>query len=170
MPDTTVAVMNRENAGTFYAEAVVAGSQSVAGYSRQIVVEGNGVASTVIAPIGVWTPTYIADAAYYGWVNQSDGAQGDQISFDFACDAGVYDIELFHLPFQSRGIYTVKVDGAVAGTIDGYAASLAPARTALAGVAITVGRHTLSFLMATKNASATGYIGMIEHVVLTRTA
>lgn len=139
-------------------------------YSRQIPIQANGAASTVVAPVGVWTPTYIADPAYYGWVNQSDGTQNDQISFDCACDAGTYTLELYHLPFQSRGIYTVQVDGATVGTIDGYAASLAPAHSALTGLTIGAGQHTVTLLMATKNASATGYIGMVERIVLTRTA
>jgi len=139
-------------------------------YSRQIPIQANGAASTEVAPVGVWTPTYIADAAYYGWVNQSDGTQGDTITFDAACDAGTYTLELFHLRFQSRGIYTVKIDGTTVGTIDGFAASLTPTRSALTGIAIGAGQHTVTLAMLTQNGSATGFIGQVERIVLTRTA
>lgn len=155
---------------THIVRAVAVTTAIIPTYSRQIPIQANGAASTVTAPVGVWAPTYIADPAYFGWVNQSDGTQNDQISYDFACDAGTYTLELYHLPFQSRGIYTVKIDGTTVGTIDGYAASLTPTHSALAGIAIGAGQHIVTLLMATKNASATGYIGMTERIVLTRTA
>jgi len=139
-------------------------------FSRQVAIQANGQPSTVVAPVGAWTPTYIADPAFYGWVNQSDGTQGDTISLDFACDVGTYTFELFHPRFQSRGIYTVKIDGVTAGTIDGYAASLTPTRSALTGLTIGAGQHTVTLAMLTQNASATGFIGQVERIVLTRTA
>ena len=139
-------------------------------YSRQIHIRADGTPSTVTAPVGTWTPTYEALTQFYGWVNLSDGAQNDSISFDFACGAGTYVVDLYHLPFQNRGIYTVQVDGVSVGTIDGYASSLAPARGSVTGVALTAGSHVITLLMATKNVSSTGYIGMVERLLLTRTA
>jgi len=149
---------------------VTVGATSTSTFSRQILIAANGAASSVVAPVGVWTPTYIADPAYYGWVNQSADAQNNQVSYDFACDAGVYTLELYHLAFLSRGIYTVQIDGVTAGTIDGYATGLTPTRSALTGITIGAGAHAVTLLMATKNASATGYIGQTERVALTRTA
>lgn len=142
-------------------------------YSRQHEIAANGPASTVIAPVGTWTPTFLTNADtgnFVGWVNVSDGAQNDQISFDFACEAGTYSLELRHLPFSNRGIYTVKIDAATAGTVDGYATSLSPQRAVLTGIVLTAGQHTVTLLMAGKNASSSGFLGMVERLLLTRTA
>jgi hypothetical protein len=147
-----------------------AGVTGVAVYSRQIAVWAGGTASTVVATVGTWTPTYIANAAYYGWVNQSDGTQNDAISFDFACGAGTYQLDLYHVAFSSRGIYTVKIDGTTVGTVDGYAAGLTPEIGSITGIVLGAGTHTVTLVMATKNASSSGFIGQAERVMLTRTA
>ncbi|HSW78256.1 MAG TPA: hypothetical protein VLG36_05650 [Candidatus Chromulinivoraceae bacterium] len=142
--------------------------------SRQIDIRLSGAASVQIATIGVWTPTYLTNtdtANFVGWVNVSDTTQNDAITFDFACNAGTHTLEFFHLPFQNRGIYTLQIDGSTIGTVDGYASSLNPTRAVLTGISIsTTGQHTLSIVMASKNASATGYMGMIDRAVLTQTA
>jgi len=150
-----------------------AGGGDTTPYSRQFEVRADGPASVQVATVGSWTPTYLTNTDtgnFVGWVNISDGAQNDQISFDFACEAGVYSVELVHLPFLSRGIYTLKVDGATIGTIDGYSNSLVPTRSRLTGVTLTSGQHVLTVLMATKNASASQYLGMIERFTFTQTA
>lgn len=142
-------------------------------YPRQFEVRADGLASVQVATVGTWTPTYLDNAAtgnFVGWVNVSDGAQNDQISFDFACEAGTYTVELLHLPFQNRGIYTLKIDGVQIGTIDGYSASLIPARGRVTGVVLAGGQHTITALMATKNASASSYVGMVDRFTFTQTA
>jgi hypothetical protein len=143
-------------------------------FSRQIEIAADGVASTVIATVGTWTPTYLMTSdtggVWSGWINISDAAQNDSISFDFACGAGTYTIELLHLAYTNRGTFTVEVDGVSVGTVDGYVAALTPTRGLLSGVAISAGQHTLTLLMATKNASASGYVGLVERLILTRTA
>lgn len=141
--------------------------------SRQVFIACHGLPSSTVARVGTWTPSFLTNAAtgsFVGWVNQSDGVQNDSISFDFACGAGTYSLELYHLPFSNRGIYTVAVDGVTVGTIDGYRASLAPQRDVLAGIVLGAGQHTVTLTMATKNASATSYIGMPDHMIFTRTA
>ncbi len=142
--------------------------------SRQITVWAGGTASTQIATVGTWTPTYLrtsdTGSQYSGWVNLSGGAQNDSITFDFAAAAGTCTIELFHLPFTNRGIYTVQIDAVSVGTIDGYSATLAATRGLLTGIAVTTGQHTLTILMATKNASSSSFVGIIDHLVLTQTA
>lgn len=149
------------------------GGGSTTPYPRQFEVRADGPASAQVATVGVWTPTYLTNTDtgnFVGWVNVSDGAQNDQISFDFACEAGTYTVELLHLPFQSRGIYTLKVDGATVGTVDGYTTGLVPTRSKVTGVVLSGGQHTITALMATKNASASGYLGMIERFTFTQTA
>ena len=142
--------------------------------SRQVIIALNGTPSTRVATAGVWTPTYLTNTDttnFVGWVNVSDSAQNDSISFDFACNAGTHTLEFFHLPFQNRGIYTLRIDGSTIGTIDGYATGLVPTRSLLSGITIgTAGQHTLTVLMATKNASSSAYMGMMDHAVLTQTA
>lgn len=161
---------------TLDASGHVPAAQGAAFYSRQIEIAANGPASTVTAAVGTWTPTFYSNADtgnFVGWVNQSDGAQNDSISFDFACGgAGTYSLELRHLPLGNRGIYTIEIDGVSVGTIDGYsAAGLAPKRDVLAGIAIAAaGQHVITLLMASKNASSSGYLGMVERILLTRTA
>ncbi|MGH6657598.1 MAG: hypothetical protein ACRDVE_20625 [Actinocrinis sp.] len=141
--------------------------------SRQVSIACHGLPSSSVAKVGTWTPSYLTNSAtgnFVGWVNQSDGIQGDSISFDFACGAGTYSLELYHLPFTNRGVYTVAVDGVTVGTVDGYRTSLAPQRDVLAGIVLTAGQHIVTLTMATKNASASSYIGMVSEIFLTRTA
>lgn len=147
---------------------------SGAAYSRQIVIAADGPSSAVTAPVGTWTPVYLMTSdtggVWSGWLNESDGSQNDAISFDFACGAGTYSIELRHLAFANRGIYTIEIDASSIGTIDGYAASLTAGRSILTGVTISAGAHVITLAMLTQNASATGYYGLVERLVLTRTA
>lgn len=143
-------------------------------FSRQQFIDMSGQSSSSVAPVGTWTPHYylVTDTgnAFSGWLNMSDSTQNDAISFDFACGAGTYTIELRHLAFANRGIYTVQIDNVTVGTIDGYASSLTFTRSLLTGVVITAGRHTLTLVMATKNASSSAYYGFPERAVLTQTA
>lgn len=143
--------------------------------SRQVNIWANGLASVQVATVGTWTPTYFrasdTGGQYVGWVNISDGTQNDSITFDFVGGAGTYALELYHLPFTNRGIYTIKIDGTTVGTIDGYAASLAAARNTLTGLSVaTSGQHTITLLMATQNVSSSGFTGIVERIGLTQTA
>ncbi len=181
-PDPTVAKVNGVAVTTTPSagKVLTATSASAATWqnppiSRQQTIWANGFASTVIATVGTWTPTYFRDSdtggQYVGWLNFSGGSQNDSITFDFVALAGTFSIELYHLPFTNRGIYTIQIDGSSVGTIDGYAASLAAARGTLTGVSIaSSGQHTLKVLMATKNASSSGFFGLIERIVVTQTA
>lgn len=155
--------------GTWQAPA----SGNTTPYPRQFDVRADGPSSVQVAEVGTWTPTFLTNTDtgnFVGWVNVSDGAQNDQISFDFACAAGTYTIELLHLPFQNRGVYTLKVDGVQVGTVDGYQSSLIPARAKITGVVLASGQHTITALMASKNSSASSYVGMIDRFTFTQTA
>lgn len=150
------------------------GITTAAAYSRQIVIAADGVPSAVTPPVGAWTPTYysvdMTGNVFSGWVQQSGGDVGDEISFDFACDAGTYTLELQELWGDNRGIDTVKVDGGTVGTIDGYASSLTVARPLLAGIELTAGQHVVTIAMLTQNPASAGCIALIQRIVLTRTA
>jgi len=143
-------------------------------FSRQVTILVNGTPSVQVATVGTWTPTFFKNADtgnFVGWVNVSDTAQNDSITFDFACNAGTHQLDLYHLPFSNRGIYTIKIDGTTVGTVDGYASSLNPTFGTISGIAVaTAGQHTLTIVMATKNVSSSGYMGMMEYIVFTQTA
>lgn len=172
LPNTAAGAAN--GVATLDASGHLPAAQGASLTSRQIVVAADGLTSAVVASVGTWTPTYFGvtdtGSVWSGWVNLSDGAQGDSISFDFVCGAGTYTIELLHLAFANRGIYTIKIDNTVVGAIDGYNSALTPSRGLLAGVVIAAGPHTITLTMATQNASATGYEGLVERLTLTRTA
>jgi hypothetical protein len=143
--------------------------------ARQATVSADGPPSVVTPQVGVWTPTYLMTSdtggVWSGWVSISDGAQGDSTSYDVPpLQAGTYSIELRHLPFTNRGIYTIEIDGVSVGTLDGYSASLTAGRSVLTGVVLTAGTHVITLAMLSKNASSGGYIGMVERLLLTRTA
>lgn len=143
-------------------------------FSRQILIDMTGVHSVVTASVGAWVSQYYADTdtggVFQGFVSQDNPAnQNDSASFDFACGAGTYTLELMHLLGNNRAIYTVKIDGTTIGTIDAYSAGLVYARSKLTGIAITAGQHVLTLLLATKNASSAGYDALLERAVLTQT-
>jgi hypothetical protein len=110
-------------------------------------------------------------------------AQNDVYDFDLGpgpLRAGTWRLDLYHLTFASRGIYTmqfadVATDGTVGafstlGTIDAYAASGASTQSSLTGLAIaTTSRKRLRFLLATKNASSSDYTWQFSQVLLRRT-
>lgn len=166
-------VLTSDAAGNATWQAPAGGGSTT--FSRQILIDLSASQhSTITATVGTWTPTYYLNTdtggAFQGWVSQDHpAAQNDTTSYDFACGAGTYTLELLHLVSTNRGIYTVKVDAATVGTIDGYAAAFAYVRSSLTGIVLTAGQHVLTFTMATKNASSSGYDALIERVILTRT-
>jgi hypothetical protein len=184
-PGPTVAKINGVSVGgTAAAGKVLTASNGTAAswqtpaggatFSRQITIPVNGSASSLAATVGTWTPTYLDNTAtgnFAGWANISDGTQNDAITFDFACNAGTHRLEFFHLPFTNRGIYTLQIDGATIGTVDGYASSLIPTFNTITNISIAAaGQHTLTVVMATKTASSSGFTAMMDHAVLTQTA
>ena len=165
-------VLTSDASGNISLQAPTGGGSTT--FSRQVVIAADGPGSAVTAPVGTWTPTYLmasdTGGVWSGWINISDGAQNDAISFDFACGAGTYQLELRHLPYNNRGIYAVQIDGTPVGAIDGYAGSLGAGRSLLAGISLAAGAHVITLLMASKNASSSGYIALVERLMLTRTA
>jgi aerobic-type carbon monoxide dehydrogenase small subunit (CoxS/CutS family) len=71
------------------------------------------------------------------------------------------------------GIATVEVDGTSVGTVDTYSAAseVDHVVTTLSGIVVaSSAMHTLTMLMATKNASSTGYVLLLQWLTLRRTA
>ena len=134
------------------------------------------VGSLKRAAVGTWIIGITSNpalATYCGWYLESDGAQHDEISLDFACEAGTYTIGVPQaLPFTNRGIITFYLDGVTTGqTIDLYSAGTTPVWSEVTGVVIGGGQHILTLKMDTKNASSSGYYCLVgDRITLTKTA
>lgn len=103
----------------------------------------------------------------------STGAQNAEIGWDIELPAGTWTISLLHTQGANRGIYTVSLDGASVGTIDGYAAGGGTFNVIsdLTGVRVTSGgKKRLLLKMATKNGASSAYFGSIQALTLRRTA
>lgn len=120
-----------------------------------------------------WTTSSVPDGAYlYEGYIRSSGAQNDDISWDRFIPSGTYTIDILGTKNTDAGIYAALIDGVSVGTVDSYAGSLTRNQTMqITGVAIgRSGIHRLTLRMATKNGSASSYIGYLHRVRLRRTA
>lgn len=118
-----------------------------------------------------WSTWSVDAAAPMGFTLTSASAQDNEATFNFNARAGTYTLEVLHKAGASRGIADVYIDGVLQGTkIDQYGASNVARRETIAGIVIpTDGDHTIRFVMATKNASSTGYVGTLSAISLRRT-
>lgn len=115
----------------------------------------------------------------------STGAQNAEINWDVVLAAGTWKLSLIIRNANDQGIYTVQLstDGSIftsvgsspynasASTIDAYTVGATyDNRPSLTSITIaTTGRYRLKLLMATKNASSSGYAAQVQHVQLLRT-
>jgi hypothetical protein len=112
------------------------------------------------------------------WIHSGDGpwlessnTQGDAVTYRVSAAAGDFEVVLVHFAGPNRGIYHVEVDGVELGTIDGYAGSGTPdSRGVVAATIASPGPHDVTFRMATKNASSSGYYGLIQGVAICEVA
>ena len=118
-----------------------------------------------------WDTLNVDTAAIYNGYKLSTNVQNNEINFDITLSAGTWDLELLHVKASSVGIYTVTLDDISAGTIDGYnGATQYNIRSSLTGIQIPQTKvYRLKLKMATKNASSSGYQGLIQHIQLHRT-
>jgi hypothetical protein len=104
-----------------------------------------------------------------GW--QSDGAQNNELSWDFWLAAGTYTAVFYVRKSTNTGIITLKLDGASQGTADTYAASAAFAKVTITGMVVAAGgKKTVQIIIATKHASSSGYYLGLLSCVIRRTA
>ncbi len=119
-----------------------------------------------------WPGANIAFGGHYeGYFRYSSGAQNASISFQAVLTAGTWSAVLAHTQDSDRGIYTVEVNGASVGTIDGYAAGTTEAVGSVGAIAVTdTGLYSIQLVMATKNVASSNYRGAISHLSMVRTA
>lgn len=102
------------------------------------------------------------------------GYSGDQLndsqSWDIWLDAGTYKYVHIYRRNTGNGINSVQLDGSTVGTIDEYGALADNVVAELTGIVVaTAGVKTFTLLMASKNASSTGYAGAPNSVAWIRT-
>lgn len=107
-----------------------------------------------------------------GGVLQSSGAQNDEVGWDVVLAAGTWTFSVVCTKGTTRGTANVSLDGISIGTIDMYGASTTDNNLlSITGVTVaTTGKKRLLVRMASKNVSASSYVGTINLVSMLRTA
>jgi hypothetical protein len=122
-------------------------------------------------PVGTWGPTTTSSESRIIY-NSSNGS-ADKISYLTSFSGGTYTFRIVFAKGTSYGKFLVYVDSTV---IDGtgqdtYAGSATQNNLyTVTGVAITAGSHTISILVNGHNGSSSGYIIVIEDIIIWRTA
>jgi hypothetical protein len=173
------------NAAAMAAVTVVLDTVQMSGFTKTVNPGAGSPVTTQYAglsgrvDVNPFTPTsttgFTEQIASSAWGNAhllSSGSQNDTVAYTVPLSQGTWTLDMLCTTSTSRGIYTVAIDGATVGTIDGYAASGSnTAKLSLPGIAITAsGDHTVTITMATKNASATAYYGSPCWFTFRRTA
>lgn len=119
--------------------------------------------------VGAWVSGTTGMFTYFSAV--SDGTQHASIDYTVDLSPGTWSLKFFGYRGPGLGIATIKLDGATIGTIDLYAAAPAAYDSTITGITVsTDGAQTLQVVMATKNASSSGYQGNASWFTMWRTA
>lgn len=118
----------------------------------------------------------INQSAYYNGHRVSSGAQNDEMVFaPRLFVGGTWALTAMHTMFTNRGIYTFAYSTDAStwtdfATVDGYAAADTPGgRTEVTGITMPSGALYIRVKMATKNASASAYVGTLSGFSMART-
>lgn len=130
---------------------------------------------TAQSPAGKFNGVNDATALGMGVLTNNGGAgdaQNDEFSADFWLDAGTWKVVMIGRADTNKGISTVQFNGVSQGTLDWYAASIAEnTYQEITGISVTTaGIKTVKILMATKNASSSGYSLRVASIAFIRTA
>lgn len=106
-----------------------------------------------------------------GMSHTDTNVQNNAISFDVWLDTGTYKVALVYRKDSDKGIHNLQLGGSTKGTVDSYSASTVDNNyTEVTGIAVSIAATTtFQDLMATKNASSTGYAGYLNSVAWIRT-
>ena len=119
--------------------------------------------------VGAWVTGATGMFTYFSAV--SDGTQNASIDYTVDLSPGTWSLKFFGYRGPGLGIATIKLDGTTIGTIDLYAAASAAYDSTITGITVsTDGAQTLQVVMATKNASSSGYQGNASWFTMWRTA
>lgn len=121
-----------------------------------------------------WGTRVQASARLGGYLETTTSAQNNAVFWKVALRAGTWRIDLLHRKASNYGIITAAFNGVTAGTIDLYAAgSSNDNESSITGITLAGSNvnssYTLSFTMATKNASSSAYAAGVQFIALRRT-
>jgi hypothetical protein len=143
------------------------GSTGVAASGQEVIIPFGGSASNIR-----FSTLAQSSADYFGGELQSDGTQSDEVTFQKYLQSGTYTLALAYKTGPTHGIFTIFIDGVQLGsTIDSWVSAGGVSQwSTISGVVIpTSDVHAIRLLMATKNASATSFFGIIHGIIMTRT-
>lgn len=120
------------------------------------------------ASSGTWTLTTYS-AGLGGQYIISNDVQGNYREYSVPLAVGTYRLTIIYSQGPTRGIGTLKVNGTTVGTADMYSGGMSNVVTQVSGIALTAGNHLVRVAMDSKNASSSGYVGLIQHISLLRT-
>lgn len=171
--------------------AMLAGTQTFTGgktFTGTVTVPNASFAPTKLTELGTWNqqldpifPTAIVQGTwgisaltgqYKAFAYLNAGAINDEINFKVMLQAGTYTFSVLTDTDVNRGIITFSVDGSSVGTQDCYSSSTVHNVTkSVTGISVaTSGIHTISYKMASKNASSSNYIVVLSVLSFIRTA
>lgn len=118
-----------------------------------------------------WASRFFDANAVYGSFLRSNTAQNDAVWWYVPLAAGTYSFTLVYIRGTSTGIYSVRIDSVEVGTVDSYGTAQYNTVGTVTGVSVaTTGRKEIRLVMASKNASSSGYRGDLQHLTILRTA
>lgn len=118
-----------------------------------------------------YTPGSTANSGKTNRMFNSSAAQNDAWAVDVILAAGTWDAHFWVRKSSGGAIITLNQDGSSMGTVDTYAASPAAAKVSITGWSVsTTGKKRMQLLLATKNASSSGYLLGIQGIEFRRTA
>ena len=133
-----------------------------------------------ICPWGYWdhavaggtiAPQITTSGLGGAYVTQGTQAQNDEIGWNVVLAASTWTITTIYRTNSDAGIATVKLDSTTLGTFDEYGFGVHNNISTISSVAVAAnGVYTLKYVMATKNASSSGYYYQIQWIALHRTA
>lgn len=105
-----------------------------------------------------WTKSNSGNNDFARFAAVTSAAQNDTVEFKFPLKAGSYTLEISHLKRPGDGIISFYIDDALIGTLDAYNSTTTNInRYSLNFTLSTTGTHTFKAVVASKNASSTGY-------------
>lgn len=143
------------------------GDLSASGYVSIIPYYGTPGASSNFTRLVSDTPQ--ADARYYP-INGTGKLNGlnSYVEWPVCLASGTHEIEVWYRPQPDGGDLTVMLDGANVFTTNGHSPVSSTVASRRTGT-VTVGKsglHTLRLEIKGKNASSTGYVGLVSGVFI----
>lgn len=118
-----------------------------------------------------WNTDFLDLTYVYTGDIESNGTVNNARWWYLGLGNGTWTLDVLHTTGPNRGIYSVQIDDVQVGTFDGYSSGqVKNVRSSVSGISIAnPGKHKLSFVMATKNASSSQFFGTVTAMQMRRT-